>query len=83
MLKIIISGISQLFIYNKNYFLFRQYEIEFTGYWATYKNFRAVSQKVVTTNNTKEYIFPEEYNLLNLTINAPFYSNNFSELGIR
>ena len=47
-------------ITTKNYFLFQLYEVEVTGYGATYENFRTERQKVVITNNTEEYVFPEE-----------------------
>lgn len=47
-------------VITKNYFIFQQYEIEVTGYGAKYENFRTERQKVIITNNDKEYVFPEK-----------------------
>lgn len=44
----------------KNYFIIQKYEIEVTGYGAKYENFRTEKQKVVITNNSQEYVFPEK-----------------------
>jgi hypothetical protein len=36
------------------------YECSVTGYGAKYQNFRTEKQKVIITDNSKEYIFPEK-----------------------
>ena len=41
-------------------FIFQKYEVTVQGYGAKYSNFRTEKQKVVITNNTKEYIFPDK-----------------------
>ncbi|HIA37365.1 MAG TPA: hypothetical protein EYM84_02075 [Flavobacteriales bacterium] len=47
-------------ITTRNYLIIQQYEVEVTGYGAKYKNFRTEKQKVIITDNHKEYIFPEK-----------------------
>lgn len=44
----------------KNFLIVQKYEIEVTGYGAKYENFRTEKQKVVITNNAKEYLFNDK-----------------------
>lgn len=41
-------------------FIFQKYEVTVQGYGGKYSNFRTEKQKVVITNNAKEYIFPDK-----------------------
>ncbi len=43
----------------KNYLVYKEYRVEVQGYGSTYSNFRTEKQKVVITDNTREYIFSE------------------------
>ena len=40
-----------------NYLIFQKYNVKVTGYGANYKNFRTEKQKVIITDNHKEYEF--------------------------
>ena len=44
----------------ENYILVKNYKVSVQGYGSKYKNFRTEKQKVVITNNTVEYVFPDE-----------------------
>lgn len=44
----------------ENYLVFRKYRVTVDGYGAKYKNFRTERQKVVITNRSQEYVFPDE-----------------------
>ena len=43
-----------------NYFIVQKYTVKVEGYGAKYKNFRTEKQKVIITDNSKEYIFPDK-----------------------
>jgi len=44
----------------KNYLIFKQFSVKVDGYGAKYTNFRTEKQKVIITNNSKEYIFDDK-----------------------
>ena len=44
-------------ITTENYFIFQKYNVKVTGYGANYDNFRTEKQKVIITDNHKEYEF--------------------------
>lgn len=44
-------------ITTKNYLIFQKYNVKVTGYGANYDNFRTERQKVIITDNHKEYEF--------------------------
>ncbi|MBN2520460.1 MAG: hypothetical protein JXB17_08150 [Bacteroidales bacterium] len=43
-----------------NYVVYKKYSVKVTGYGAYYENFRTEKQKVIITDNNKEYIFPDK-----------------------
>jgi hypothetical protein len=44
----------------KNYLIYKKYSVKVDGYGAKYTNFRTEKQKVIITNNSKEYIFDDK-----------------------
>ncbi|MFC2114033.1 hypothetical protein ACFLRI_01645 [Bacteroidota bacterium] len=44
----------------ENYLVYKKYTVSVEGYGAVYKNFRTEKQKVIITDNSKEYVFPEK-----------------------